>query len=160
MNRSILHVDMNNCYASIELLSRPDLAGRPVAVGGDESLRHGIVLAKNEIAKRFGVKTAQTLWQARQLCPDLVILKPHHALYQEIFQSCPPNLWTIHRSGRALRSGRGMAGRNRQPKAVWQRRTNCAANSPARKKRAGAYRIGRRRVQQSLCQAGFRFEKT
>lgn len=83
MNRSILHVDMNNCYASIELLSRPDLAGRPVAVGGDESLRHGIVLAKNEIAKRFGVKTAQTLWQARQLCPDLVILKPHHALYQE-----------------------------------------------------------------------------
>ena len=83
MNRSILHVDMNNCYASIELLSRPDLADRPVAVGGDESLRHGIVLAKNEIAKRFGVKTAQTLWQARQLCPDLVVLKPHHELYQE-----------------------------------------------------------------------------
>lgn len=81
MDRAILHADMNNCYASIELLSHPELRDKPVAVGGDESARHGIVLAKNEIAKRFGVQTAQTLWQARRLCPELVILEPHHDLY-------------------------------------------------------------------------------
>ncbi|MCD8068312.1 MAG: DNA polymerase IV, partial [Lachnospiraceae bacterium] len=52
MDRVILHSDMNNCYASIELLHHPELRGKPLAVGGDPEARHGIVLAKNQLAKK------------------------------------------------------------------------------------------------------------
>lgn len=83
MKRKILHVDMNNFYASVELLDKPELRDKPVIVGGDESSRHGIVLAKNEIAKRYGIKTAETLYQARKKCPNLVVLPSHHDLYRE-----------------------------------------------------------------------------
>ena len=83
MDRVIFHCDCNSFYASVELLSRPDLRDRPVAVCGDPASRHGIILAKNEPAKKFGVKTAETIWQARQKCPDLVLLPAHHGLYQE-----------------------------------------------------------------------------
>ncbi len=83
MDRKILHIDMNSFYASVELLTRPELREMPVVVGGDESQRHGIVLAKNEEAKRFGIKTAETLYQARQKAPHLVVLAPHHELYHE-----------------------------------------------------------------------------
>lgn len=86
MDRKILHIDMNSFYASVELLTRPDLRDKPVVVGGDESLRHGIVLAKNEIAKAFGIKTAETLYSARQKAPHLVVLPPHHELYHEYSQ--------------------------------------------------------------------------
>lgn len=82
MDRDILHIDINGCYASIELIFRPDLRGKPVAVGGDVEARHGVILAKNEEAKRCGVKTGEALWQARGKCPELVILKPNHALYE------------------------------------------------------------------------------
>ena len=81
MARSILHIDMNACYASIECLHRPSIRNRPVAVGGDVEARHGIILAKNELAKKFGVKTGEALWQARQKCPDLVIVPPRYDLY-------------------------------------------------------------------------------
>lgn len=74
MNRTILHVDLNNFYASVECLYRPELRGRPVAVTGDVEARHGIVLAKNQIAKGAGVKTGDVIWQAQQKCPDLVCL--------------------------------------------------------------------------------------
>ena len=83
MDRIILHCDLNCFYASVELLSRPDLRDVPVAVCGDPSSRHGIILAKNEPAKQFGVKTAETIWQAKKKCPDLVLLPPHHKLYRE-----------------------------------------------------------------------------
>lgn len=79
--RYILHCDCNGFFASVELLSYPELKDKPVAVGGDSESRHGIVLAKNEAAKKYGVKTAETLWQARNKCPDLVVLPPHHNLY-------------------------------------------------------------------------------
>lgn len=79
--RTILHADINNCYASIELLHHPELRGRPVAVGGDPEARHGIVLAKDQIAKKAGVKTGMALWQARQVCPDLIFLPPRMNLY-------------------------------------------------------------------------------
>ena len=72
MSRVILHSDMNNCYASIELLHRPELRGKPLAVGGDPEARHGIVLAKDQLAKKAGVKTGMALWQAKQVCPDIV----------------------------------------------------------------------------------------
>ncbi|MBE5804079.1 MAG: DNA polymerase IV [Clostridiales bacterium] len=81
-DRVILHCDCNNYYASVELLERPDLRDKPVAVAGDPEGRHGIILAKNNVAKRFGVKTAETIWQARQKCPGLVLLPPHHDQYE------------------------------------------------------------------------------
>ena len=82
MNRVILHCDLNSFYASVELLSHPELKELPVAVCGDPSSRKGIILAKNEPAKRYGVKTAETIWQARQKCPELVLLPPHHDRYR------------------------------------------------------------------------------
>lgn len=81
MSRVILHSDMNNCYASIELLHRPELRGKPLAVGGDPEARHGIVLAKNQLAKKAGVKTGMALWQAKQVCPDIVFVPPNMDLY-------------------------------------------------------------------------------
>lgn len=83
MKRVILHSDLNNFYASAELLSHPELRGRPVAVAGDVEARHGIVLAKNYEAKAKGVQTAEPLWQARQKCPDIVFLPPHFELYEQ-----------------------------------------------------------------------------
>ena len=83
MDRIILHCDCNCFYASCELLSRPELRQLPVAVCGDPTERHGIILAKNEPAKRCGVKTAETIYKARQKCPGLILLPPHHQLYDE-----------------------------------------------------------------------------
>ena len=80
--RKILHCDCNSFYASVELLYNPEYKDKPVAVGGDESSRHGIVLAKNELAKKCGVKTAETIRTARYKCPDLIVLPPHHDLYE------------------------------------------------------------------------------
>lgn len=81
MDRTILHVDINNCYASIECLHRPQLRDKPLVVGGDEESRRGIVLAKNYIAKKFGIQTGETLWQARQKCKDLIVVPPNFPLY-------------------------------------------------------------------------------
>lgn len=83
MERTILHCDLNCFFASVELLRYPELRQVPVAVCGDPASRHGIILAKNEPAKQFGVRTAETIWQARQKCPDLVLLPPHHGKYRE-----------------------------------------------------------------------------
>lgn len=81
MERIIIHSDMNSCYASVECSLNPSLRGKPVAVGGSEAHRHGIILAKSEEAKRFGVKTGEALWQAKQKCPDLIIIEPHFEEY-------------------------------------------------------------------------------
>jgi len=79
--RVILHADMNNCYASIEILHHPRLKGHPVAVGGNVEQRHGIILAKNYEAKAYGIQVGQALWQARQKCPNLIILPPDYDKY-------------------------------------------------------------------------------
>lgn len=81
MNKMILHADLNNFYASVECLHRPKLRDKPVAVCGDPDLRHGIVLAKNYPAKRFGIKTGEVIWQARKKCPDLIVVPPDYGLY-------------------------------------------------------------------------------
>lgn len=81
MERVIIHSDMNSCYASVECSLNPSLKGKPVAVGGSEEHRHGIILAKSEEAKKFGVKTGEPLWQARQKCPELIIIEPHFEHY-------------------------------------------------------------------------------
>lgn len=83
MDRVIYHCDCNSFYCSVELLSHPELRRVPTAVCGDPKSRHGIILAKNEPAKKFGVRTAETIWQARQKCPDLVLLPAHRGLYME-----------------------------------------------------------------------------
>ena len=81
-DRIIFHCDLNAFYASVELLSYPHLRDLPVAVCGDPESRHGIILAKNEAAKAFGVKTAETIWQARRKCPGLYLLPAHHDKYK------------------------------------------------------------------------------
>lgn len=83
MERIILHSDLNNFYASVECLYRPELRGKPVAVAGDVEKRHGIILAKNEIAKKYGVSTGEPLWMAKQKCPDIIFVPPHYNLYLE-----------------------------------------------------------------------------
>ena len=81
MPRTILHCDMNSFYASVELLQYPELRRKPVAVCGDPTSRHGIILAKNEAAKKYGVVTAETIWQAPRKCPGLILLPPHRECY-------------------------------------------------------------------------------
>lgn len=81
--RTILHSDLNNCFASIESISHPEYRQIPFAVGGDEELRHGIILAKNECAKKYGIKTGEPLLSARQKCPQLKVVKPNFELYNE-----------------------------------------------------------------------------
>ncbi len=81
MDRAILHCDLNSFFASVEEVRNPELRAFPVAVCGNPNHRHGIILAKNEKAKAFGVKTAETLWQARRKCPELVLVPPHYEEY-------------------------------------------------------------------------------
>ena len=81
MDRIIIHSDMNSCYASVECSLNPELRGKPVAVGGSEEQRHGIILAKSEEAKKCGVITGEPLWQARKKCPELIIIEPHFEEY-------------------------------------------------------------------------------
>lgn len=83
MDRTILHCDLNGFFASVELLSYPELKHKPVAVCGNPDNRHGIILAKNEEAKKYNIKTAETVWQAKKKCPDLTFLPPHHDLYKK-----------------------------------------------------------------------------
>ena len=76
MTRHILHVDQNCFYASVEMQRHPELRDKPLAVCGSQEERHGIVLTANYLAKPYGVKTGMAIWQARQRCPNLVILPP------------------------------------------------------------------------------------
>lgn len=79
--RHILHIDLNNFFASVACLYDSSLNDAPMVVGGDASKRHGIVLAKNEKAKALKIQTAETLYSARQKCPDLVIVPPDYPSY-------------------------------------------------------------------------------
>lgn len=81
MDRVILHSDLNSFYAAVECLYRPEIRSFPVAVGGNPETRHGIILAKNDKAKKAGVKTGDVLSEALGKCPDLVIVPPNYALY-------------------------------------------------------------------------------
>ena len=84
MERVILHSDLNNFYASVECHERPELCNRAVVISGAPERRRGVVVAKNELAKKMGVKTGDTVWQALQKCPDACILRPNLAKYREI----------------------------------------------------------------------------
>ncbi len=82
--RCILHCDLNNFFASVEMLSKPELRNVPMAVSGDPNTRHGIILAKNEIAKKkYGIYTPETVYSALKKCPNLVLVKPHFSEYKK-----------------------------------------------------------------------------
>lgn len=81
MDNVILHSDLNNFYASVEMVLNPELKGKAIAVAGDPEKRHGIVLAKSMLAKASNVKTGDTLWQAKQKCPDIIFLPPTYKEY-------------------------------------------------------------------------------
>lgn len=86
MNRTILHSDCNCFYASVECALNPSLKGKPIAVSGNPEKRHGIILTKSEEAKKFGVKTGEAIWQAKQKCPQLILLPPNFKKYIEFSQ--------------------------------------------------------------------------
>ena len=88
MDRVIFHVDCNNFYASVECLLNPSLKNYAVAVAGDPHKRTGIILAKNYLARAFGVKTGEAIWEAKQKCPTLVCVAPKHEKYQEYSDKC------------------------------------------------------------------------
>ena len=79
--RTILHSDMNSFYASVEMMLDPSLRGKAVAVCGSTENRHGIILAKSQLAKKAGVKTGMVNWEARQRCPDLIMVPPQYDEY-------------------------------------------------------------------------------
>ena len=84
MDRTILHVDCNSFYVSCEMSEDPSLRGKAVVVGGDVEARHGIVLAKSEKAKAAGIKTADTIGEAKRRCPNLIIVPPNYQLYMRV----------------------------------------------------------------------------
>ena len=77
----VLHSDLNSFYASVEIMLNPALRGKAVAVCGSTESRHGIVLAKSELAKKAGVKTGMANWEAREACPNLIIVPPQYDQY-------------------------------------------------------------------------------
>ena len=83
MDKVILHCDCNSFFASVETALNPAYRNVPMAVCGSAEDRHGIVLAKNDLAKKFGIKTAETVYSARKKCPNLVVAKPHYTAYSE-----------------------------------------------------------------------------
>ncbi len=84
--RVILHSDLNNFFASVEIALHPEWKGKPLIVCGDPKERHGIVLAKNEEAKKLGIKTAETVYSALQKCPDVIRAPAHHHAYKRYSQ--------------------------------------------------------------------------
>ncbi len=81
LDRTILHCDLNGFYAAVECVFNPELNSVPMAVAGNAESRHGIILAKNELAKKYKVQTAETIWQAKNKCPNLVLVPPRHGEY-------------------------------------------------------------------------------
>ncbi len=82
--RIVIHCDLNSFYASVECLKQPWLANVPMAVAGDSEKRHGIILAKNIHAAKYGIKTAEPIWSAKEKCPSLITVMPCHDDYVEV----------------------------------------------------------------------------
>ena len=81
MERAILHCDLNNFYASVECIKDEKYKNTPLAVTGNPKKRTGIILAKNTLAKSFGVKTGDVIWKAKQICPNLICVPPDFETY-------------------------------------------------------------------------------
>ncbi|MBR2333896.1 MAG: DNA polymerase IV [Clostridia bacterium] len=90
MEKVILHCDLNNFYASVEQKNHPEYNGMPLAVSGNPEKRHGIILAKNYLAKEAGVQTGEAIWVSKQKCPNIILVPPHfeeYVKYSEIVRS-------------------------------------------------------------------------
>ena len=83
-DRIILHADCNSYFASVESIDHPEWKLVPMAVCGDPELRHGIILAKNELAKAYHIQTAETIYSAKKKCPDLLLVPAHHEKYKAV----------------------------------------------------------------------------
>ena len=83
MSRSILHCDLNNFFASVECVRHPEWKDRPVAVCGSVKERHGICLAKNYPAKKYGIRTGDTVIDVLKKCPDAILAEPHYEEYEK-----------------------------------------------------------------------------
>ena len=83
-DRVILHADCNSYFASVESIDHPEYRQVPMAVCGDPELRHGIILAKNELAKAYHIQTAETIYSAKKKCPDLLLVPAHHEKYSQV----------------------------------------------------------------------------
>ncbi|GAK06134.1 LOW QUALITY PROTEIN: DNA polymerase IV [Geomicrobium sp. JCM 19037] len=83
-DRVVFLIDMQSFFANMEKLSRPDLDDKPVVVAGDPKIRSGVILAACPVAKKWGVQTAEALWEAEMKCPHLVVLKPRMQLYLDV----------------------------------------------------------------------------
>lgn len=83
MDRIILHSDINSFFVAVEHLMRPEFKDKPMAVGGDPEKRHGIILTADYMSRKYGVRTGMPLWQAKKLCPELIIVTPRMDLYRE-----------------------------------------------------------------------------
>ena len=121
-DRVILHCDLNSFFASVELLDHPELRELPVAVCGDPNSRHGIILAKNEPAKKFKIQTAETVWQARKKCPELILLPAHHEKYHHYSKLVNAIYDRYTDLVGAFLGGRKLAGRHRLPPSLPRRR--------------------------------------
>lgn len=82
MQRVVMHIDMNAFYASVAQHLDPELRGKPIAVAGDPKKRNGIILAKSRQAKAAGVKTGLAIWEAKKVCPNIIIVPPDYAAYK------------------------------------------------------------------------------
>lgn len=78
----IFHIDMNSFYASVEIAHNPKLKGKPVAIAGNPEERKGIIVTSSYEARAKGVRTTMPLWQARRLCPDLIVIRPDFTKYR------------------------------------------------------------------------------
>ena len=151
MERQILHIDCNKFYASVECFLHPELRDKPVAVGGDEESRHGIILTKNEIASKYGLTVGEPIWKAKQKCRNLIIVTPNFPTYIEFSKKVRSILedytdliepfgldesW-IDVSGDWFKNGRERASKKRS-------RNNCKC---------------RRKLQQNFCKARFGLQK-
>lgn len=114
-DRAILHSDLNSFYASVEMMLDPSLKGKAVAVCGSTENRHGIVLAKSDLAKKAGVKTGMVNWEARQLCKDLIMVPPQYDQYLK-YSKLTRSIYERY-TDQTVRHGRVLAGCNRQPSA-------------------------------------------
>ena len=83
-DRIILHADCNSYFASVESIDHPEWKLVPMAVCGDPELRHGIILAKNELAKKYHIETAETIYSAKKKCPELLLVPAHHEKYRTV----------------------------------------------------------------------------
>src|SRR5690625_7734889 len=83
-HKVIFHVDMNSFYASVEVVYNPSLKGKPLAIAGNPEERKGIIVTSSYEARAKGVKTKMPLWQARELCPELIVLRPNFERYRNM----------------------------------------------------------------------------